>query len=405
VAVRIDVALIGSIQDPVSATVFPGSAARQGRPVSPGLSAGCRVAPGAVARSAVVPAPFVGVFVLGETEPTEANTGLNVLGLTTSDLTVVNGDLTVNNAYVSANGPTIDRKWVKGHVLMTATTPVTMTNSFINGRPFAGAAPFEGLVRARNGSAPATATISFVNCRIEPVQPDVGIVTAVGERLGSFTRCHFKNGSDSIDYWNPSVPNVQGSYFAGYSFWDNDPKHTNDGSHPGWSHNDHIQNSGSNGGLIFGNSFDIRAMSGVGNVGTLTASGFPNRNYGCGVMLTCSNARITNIVIRKNWFRFGEVQVCMPLQNGSFDNGNSWSVYDNRHDLGQHGYGGPTTYSHQIIRWGNTEGPVPADVHDNVFLPDANTGALAGTLLPTAVLQGPNNANGQLIVMVNNSTP
>jgi hypothetical protein len=343
------------------------------------------------------------VFVLSETEPTAANTGLNVLGLTTSDLTVVNGDLTINNTYVAANGTNLDRLWVKGHVIMTATSAVTISNSRIQGRNFAGAAPWEAIVRARSGSAPVTATLSFVNCEIFAVQPDVGISTAAGERLGRFFRCNLWHGSDGIDYWG-IAPDVQGCYLHDYVFWANDPKHTNDGQHPGWSHNDHIQNSSSSGGVVRGNSIDCRVAVGLGDVATLTGSGFPLRNWGCGVMLTSSSGNITNAVVRQNWIRWGEVQVAMPLQNGSFDTGNSWEVYGNRHDLGQHGYGsGP--YSKQIIRWGNTKGPTVASVHDNVFLSDTNVPeAMRGTLLPTATLAGPNDQTGQLIVRVTSAT-
>jgi hypothetical protein len=355
--------------------------------------------------AAVTSATITDSFTLGATEPTAANTGLNVLGLTTADLTVVNGDLLLTPAYVTANGAAFDRLWVKGFIVMTAAVPVTFTNCLIEGRTFTGTAPYEALIKARSTSTPASALISFANCLIRPVQPDVGICCAAGERLGSFDRCDISLGSDQLDYWAPAVPNVTGCYMHDYSFWSNDPKHASDGTHPGWCHPDMIQNSGSSGGFVRGNSFDVRAAVGVGDVATLTGGGFPNRNYGSACILTPSTSHITGFTIQDNWARFGEVHFCLPLQNNSFDTGNSWTVTGNRHDYGVHGYGPYSgLYSKQFIRWGQLEGPLPADVHDNVWLSDANVPtALRGTLMPGAVTQG-SGTTGQYMVSSNSAT-
>lgn len=343
--------------------------------------------------------PTVGSF---SGEPNASNTGLAVLGLSTSDLTVVNGDLTISNAYVAANGSTIDRLWVKGHLLFTATSPVVVTNSLIQGRTFSGAAPYESIVRARNGSAPVTATVSFRNCKLMVIQPDVGISTAAGERLGFFDRCDISGGSDLIDYWNPSSPQVYNSYLHDYSFFQNDPKHTTDSRKPGWSHNDLIQNSGSDGGLIYGNSFDCRAAPGVGDVAVLIAGGYPNRNWGTSVTLTPGN-HITNIVVRDNWFRFSECHLFLSQQNGANDTGNSMKVYGNQLDTNVHGYGPYTgLYSRQLIRWHALEGPLPADVYNNSFINDSSViSSLRGTDLPAPSLIGGATSSGQYIISIN----
>lgn len=343
-------------------------------------------------------------------EPNASNTGLNVQGLTTADLTVVTGDLTVDNAYLAAHPTgTVDKLWVKGHLLYTATSgSFTFTNSQIEGRTFTGTAPWEAIIRARNGGAPATSVVNFVNCKVTCVQPDVGISSAAGERLGSFTRCDISLGSDLLDYWYPAAPLVYQCYLHDYSFWKADPKHTNDSQHPGWNHPDLIQNSGSNGGVVQGNSFDIRAAAGVGDVATLTAGGFPNRNYGCGTMLTPGSGHITNIQITGNWYRNGEVHVAMPFQNTATDGANSWTVSGNQHDLNLHGYGPygtPALYSKQAIRWGYQEGPQPADVHDNKFLNEASVpAAWAGQPLPAPVVVGGTGTAGQYVIAVNSVT-
>jgi hypothetical protein len=343
-------------------------------------------------------------FVLGTTEPTAANTGLNVLGLTTADLTVVNGDMLLTPAYLTAHGTTYDRLWVKGFIVNTGTVPVKFTNCLIEGRTFTGTAPYEALIKSRLTSTPTTALVSFENCLIRPIQPDVGICCAAGERLGSFSRCDISLGSDQLDYWTPAVPNVTGCYFHDYSFWANDPKHTNDGTHPGWCHPDMIQTSGATGGLVRGNSFDVRAAVGVGDVATLTAGGFPNRNFGSATIITPSAAH-NSITITDNWARHGEVHFSLSYQNGSFDTGNSWTVTGNRHDYDTHGYGPYSgLYQKGMIRWGQLEGPVPADVHDNVMLSDANVPVnLRGTLLPAPFVVG-SGATGQYIIGYNSPT-
>ena len=341
-------------------------------------------------------------FVLGQTEPTAANTGLNVLGLTEDDIPaarIVNGDLTVNDAWVTANGSSPTRWWVKGFLNFTATTPVKFYNSVFEGRTFTGTAPREAVIRARNGSAPVTATISFENCLLKVVQPDVGISTAAGERLGSFYRCDISGGSDLIDYWAPAVPDVLGCYLHDYSFWANDPKHTNDGSHPGWSHNDLIQNSGSDGADVRGSALWCYAAPGVGDVAVLEAGGFPDRDWGTSIMLTPSTSRITGFMAEENWVYGGQCPICLPLQSGgSFNNGNSWTVRNNRHGDLPHKYG---SNSRQLIRWGNTMGPAAGSCSGSVFLSTPGVpAALRGTALPAAVLQGNNDSSGQLMVRV-----
>jgi hypothetical protein len=344
-------------------------------------------------------------FILGVTEPTAANTGLNVQGLTTANLRVIAGDLTINDAYVAANGSLLDRVWIQGFVNYTATTPFTISNSQIEARTFTGSAPREAVVRGRSGSTPLNALISLVNCKVFPIQPDVGISTVAGERIGLIQRCDLSLGSDTVDWWPPCVPNARGNYFHDFSFWANDPKHTSDGSHPGWSHNDHIQNSGGDGSMVWGNSFDIRAAVGVGDVSVLTAGGFPNRNWGSGTIFTCSAAHTTNNVVRENWYRYGEVHCFMPYQGDGFDDNNSWQVYGNRHDYGAHAYGSSPNYQKQMIRWCAITGPQPSDVYNNYWLSDANVPtALRGTLLPAAQLSGGLTTSGQYLVRYTSGT-
>jgi hypothetical protein len=337
-------------------------------------------------------------FVLGTTEPTAANTGLGVEGLTLADMTVIPGDLNITPAYMSANGNTIDRVLVEGHVVFTGTAPFTISNSVIRGRPFTGAPPRSAIVYARLTSTPASAVLNLTNCEVYPVQPHVGIVCASGERLGTIIRPNFHHGSDLINYWG-STPKVYGGYLHDYTFWANDPKHTNDGAHPGWSHNDLIQNSASANARIRGNSFDCRAAVDAGDVATLTGAGFSARDWGTSVMFTPSDGTITGAEVEENWFRFGQCPVCLPLQSsGSFNTGNSWSVEGNRFGELPHAYG---TNSRQLIRWGNTMGPAAGSCSGNVFLSTAGVPtALRGTALPAAILQGNNDASGQLMVRV-----
>lgn len=335
-------------------------------------------------------------FVLGQTEPTASNTGLAVENLNLSDLTVINGDLNITPAYMSANGNTLDRVLVEGHVVFTGTAPFTITNSVIRGRPFTGSPPRSAIVYARSTSTPASAVLNLTNCEVYPVQPNVGIVCASGERLGTLTRCNIHHGSDLANYWNRDA-RVFGCYGHSFTFWANDPKHTNDGSHPGWSHNDLIQNSGSTNSQIRGNAFHCYAAIGVGDVAVLQANGFPDRDWGTSVMLTPSDSTIT-AVIEENWVYGGQAPICLPLQSGgSFNTGNSWQVTDNRFGDLPHPYG---TNSRQLIRWGNTMGPAASSCSGNVFL-DIPTlpAALRGQPLPAAILQG-SGSSGQLMVRV-----
>lgn len=348
------------------------------------------------------PMPFSG-------RPTAANTGLNVQGLTTSDLTVINGDLLLDNAWRSANGPVANRYWVKGHVVMNATTgPITLQNSLVEGRPFtAGSPPYAGLVRADRGDAPESAVLNLTNCKVVCSQPDVNLVGIRGIRLGEVQGCDISKGSDHINWWIPAVPKAKNNYLHDFSFWAADSKHTNDSAHPGWSHNDGFQHDGgSDGGYFINNTIDMRAALGVGDVDVLMANGFPDRNWGGAIMMTPGHGHITNMVIRGNHLMYGEVHIAMPAQGGGFDFGNSWEVYQNFHNDRAHGYTAGSLWSHQYIRWSYPMGMPISSVHDNYFFDDDSVAVstLRGQLLPTPTLIGGATASGQYMSYVNNST-
>jgi hypothetical protein len=310
-------------------------------------------------------------------------TGLNVLGLTTDDLTVVNGDL-----IVTATSPvSLDRLWVKGHVRFTSNVARTMSNSVIQGRPFptAGNPPLTSIVYARSTATPAAAVLNLTNCEVRCVQPDVNLVCANGERLGKLTRCSFRDGSDLVNYWG-SRAWMEGCHVGPFTFWANDPKHTNDAAHPGWSHNDGIQSNGCANGIVRGCIFDMRANPAYGDYATLAAT-FPGGRWGTAVMLSPSTGVFTNFKIQKNWFGYGQAPVALPFQSGgSFNTGHSWDVSGNRFFALPDPYG---TNDHQLVRWGYEMGPLPASVHDNVFDNDpALRVGLRGTALAPAIVYG-----------------
>lgn len=308
-------------------------------------------------------------------------TGLNVLGLTRNDLTVINGDVTITNTSPAS----LDRLWIKGHVRFTATIPRTLSNSVVEGRPFTGSPPLTSIIYARSTATPASAVLNLTNCEIDCVQPDVNLVCANGERLGKLTRTSFRNGSDLVNYWGSRVW-MEGCHVGPFTFWANDPKHSNDAAHPGWSHNDGVQSNGCANGIVRGCLFDMRANPNFGDYSVLAAS-FPGGRWGSAVMLSPSNGVFTNMIIHKNWFGYGQAPVALPVQSGgAFNTGHSWDVSGNRWFALPDPYG---TSDHQLVRWGAQMGPLPASVHDNVFDNDpALRLELRGTQLPPAVLVG-----------------
>jgi len=332
-------------------------------------------------------------FIYGTTRPDTTNTGLAVNGLTTADLTVAGTpDLTINDAYVTAHGSTLDKLWVKGHINFTASSPVTITNSQIEGRAFTGTAPYDAIVHARSTSTPVSATLSFTNCVIKAVQPDVGICTAMGERLGHFDRCDLSLGSDIIDFWwttgDSGTKSIRGCYLHDFSFWANDPKHTNDSVHPGWSHSDAIQMSGGDNILIEGNNIQHFAASGVGDYATLVGTGnYTNGAYGGCVMITPSGYTVTNLNIKNNWIHGGEGQIHLAVQSGgSYNSGNTMTCTGNRHGVDAHAAGPYSgNYNHIFYVWDNgMTSQAPTDVVSGAVYdttPDVPA-ALRGTPLP-----------------------
>jgi hypothetical protein len=318
-------------------------------------------------------------------------TGLDVLGLTRADLTVIAGDVTVTNT----SPANLDRLLIKGHVRFTATIPRTLSNSIVEGRPFptAGSPPLGAIVYARSTATPATAVLNLTNCVIDCVQPDVNLVCANGERLGKCTRTRFMNGSDGVNYWGSRVW-MEGCDVGPFTFWSNDQKHKDDASRPFWSHNDGVQSNGCTDGIVRGCLFDMRANPNFGHYDVLATS-FPGGRWGTAIMLSPKTPFI-NFRAQKNWFGYGQAPIALPFQTGGVANsGNSWDVSGNRCFALPDPYG---TSDYQLIRWGAEMGPLPSSVHDNMFDTDpALRLGLRGLALPGAVLVG-SGPSGQYMV-------
>lgn len=362
-------------------------------------------------------------WVLGQTKPSAANTGLNVLGLTTADLTtVINGDLLINDAYITAHGTTFDRYWVKGFVVMTAATSCKFTNSQLEGR-----GGFTASTRTTNG-VPAHQTagiqptaviharnqtggkISAENCKIFPIQPDLNLTTCAGEAIGHFYRCDLSLGSDGLDYWANGhvgfepVIDVQGCYFHDYTVWVNDNKHPTDGRYPYRSHNDYIQTSGCKQANVVGNFFEIHFTDAYGDAATVKTQNFPLKNWGCGFIITLSGNHGTKIKIYNNWFKGGEQHAFFPFQGGAsytqYQTGNDWECYGNRHAYDIHGWGPYSPgYSKQWYEVGDGEvnayygGNVGLSCHDNIFDPNDPSciaAGVAGQAIPAMSLKNGN---------------
>ena len=319
-------------------------------------------------------------------------TGLDVLGLTRADLSVINGDVTITNT----SPATLDRLLIKGHVRFTASVPRTLTNSVIEGRPFPtpGSPPLGAIVYARSTSTPATAVLNLTNCVVDCVQPDVNLVCANGERLGKLTRTRLANGSDLVNYWGSRVW-MEGCHVGPFTFWANDSKHANDASWPGASHNDGVQSNGCADGIVRGCLFDMRANPDFGDYATLI-SRFPGGRWGSAVMLSPTGGRFVNFKIQKNWFGYGQAPIALPFQSGgAFNTGHSWDVSGNRWFALPDPYG---TNDHQLVRWGYEMGPLPASVHDNVF---EGLGILSGRALSSAAVIGTPGPSAQYVVRTN----
>jgi hypothetical protein len=322
-------------------------------------------------------------------------TGLDVLGLTRADLTVINGDVTITNTSPAS----LDRLLIKGHVRFTASIPRTLSNSIVEGRPFPtpGSPPLTSIVYARSVATPVTAVLNLTNCVIDCVQPDVNLVCANGERLGKCTRTRFMNGSDLVNYWGSRVW-MEGCDVGPFTFWANDQKHKDDASRPFWSHNDGVQSTGCVDGIVRGCLFDMRANPNFGHYSTLAAS-FPGGKWGTAVMLS-PKLPVVNFGVWKNWFGYGQAPVSLSYQTAAdgYNTGHSWDVSGNRFFALPDPYG---TSDYQLIRWGAEMGPLPASVHDNVFDNDpALRAGLRGLSLPSAVLIG-SGPSGQYAVRSN----
>ena len=279
-------------------------------------------------------------FILGETKPTAANTGLNVAGIAPGFLKIVSGNVTY-----STNNATYERLRFTGKVSITGKN-ITFRDCWFNCAQFGNA-----LVQCTNANVE---NVTFENCLFRPPTPGTegqANVTnygacLVGDRF-TMIRCDLSWTCDGIDFYTFAGGTVRditmlGSYIHDLSYFSPYPIPGGGSFADNQTHNDCMQIVEATNGLhVEGCSFEAMFDPAVGNAseppqfsGSDLVRG--NKYYpsmqGMSVLMCGGDDPVSNMVIHKNWMYGGSVYINWSTQTvGS----GTLQITDNRWLRGQ----------------------------------------------------------------------
>lgn len=293
------------------------------------------------------PPPVGGVFVLGATKPSAANTGIASLGLKRSDLTAVSA-----SAFVPVTGATYrGLNFVGGRI----TPPAGVTNVTFIGCYFGGGSDNSSAQVMLTGATKWGWT--FLQCTFKPDPQSNGQGYVECDNIDghdyAVIRCDLSGGTDGLGVFNtyaktdPLNVSMLGSYWHDFCFANNDPSHLSDATNPGWSHNDGMQIQGGSGVLVQGNNFQVY-LDPITSIGYLTSpnqyAAISYRNWGCGVTVSPNVSPVYGITVTQNWFNGGGANFQMNSSQYSGGPSDIGEISLNRFGVDQYAYGGTSRY-------------------------------------------------------------
>jgi len=277
-------------------------------------------------------------FVLGTTKPSASNTGVGVLRpAPTSSSTTTMAALTTSTTQ------TITAKRITGNLVVNGGT-VTVKDSIIDGfvKVNGGTANLEnceirmsvkpttdtwGLYTGTGG----TAKLEF--CTIHSTNPSIYVAGGVGAKNITVRRCNIYDVMDGIDVYNVTSASgalntiVEGNYIHDLLYLTGETRQPD-----GVTHCDGIQFQGGSGGSIVGNYISASASTKYSTAPKFKDGSHPQA-LSC-LMLTPNVGPISDLVVSKNWFDGGEIDI----NGGALDRktGNTGTIAGNRFGRNQY---------------------------------------------------------------------
>lgn len=258
--------------------------------------------------------PYATDFVLGQTKPSDTNSGIRV---PKSSLTVHNG------THTPVANTTYERLLIKGRASVNVAN-VTYIDCFFEGST-------TNVDTCINATGANVSNLNIIHCTLKPATPSESTNGINGHDFTLY-RCLIEDSVDCIGLFNTHAPGqpinvtIQGSmlhkmaYFSPCSYQPSDNQ----------THNDAIQIQGGTGAIITGNT--INAFYGAAgshqpqNFGT-SPSGWPNPSLAC--ILFNNNVGNTGLHnITENWFEGGY----LPINCGGAPGVDLGTFHRNRFD-------------------------------------------------------------------------
>lgn len=250
----------------------------------------------------IVPPPQS--FVMDSTRPVAANTGLSVASLQVSDLTLYDGNMTVNTA-----GTVIEKMLIRGQIKINANN-VTVRNCKLVGRTVTTKFASAMIETVGTGTVIENCELTQYDDTLDtPVDNSTYYTGGVQVSGGTctVTRCDVHDVQDGLTAYNGGVAEFAGNYVHELCFRTDDQAQAK--STPAyWSHNDCIQIGAGVGHYFHGNHLDatFSLLTGMGSQGL----GMRNCH---GMLLQSNTAVVTGLRIEYNWLAHGNI--CMTFSS------------------------------------------------------------------------------------------
>lgn len=238
--------------------------------------------------------PTPAEFVMDVTKPVAGNSGLSALGLTVDDLTVHEGNITVNTP-----GTVLERLLVRGQIKVNANNvTVRACKPVGTGTRFAA-----GVIETvGTGTVVEYCDLSQYDDTQWPPK-DNSAAFSVGVQVGAGTALVRRNNihdvDDGVTFYSGGTGEACGNYVHDMSFRTDDSDHAS-GSPAYWTHNDGFQLGAGVAPYIHGNNVEM-TWSQVTGMGYL---GYAMRNCH-GMLLQSHTAVVTGLRLEYNWLSYG----------------------------------------------------------------------------------------------------
>lgn len=259
--------------------------------------------------------PQPDVFVLGQTKPDAANTGVPVgvalrpLSATSAVPAGVTRSIDSGNARttftVTQAGLVLDSYDIAGYVRIAADNVVLRNCRITGGAIGFGSSGRYALVT--NHESNAGQNLLIERCTLASSEPHFW-ENGVRLKYGTIRRCNIFHVVDGVNVSeaDSNAVQVEGCWIHDLAFRDDSSDQANS-TPPYWTHNDGVQISGGGNHQVRGCRIVANDGPAASAVDTLRANGYADLQWGACLTISPDKSQVLNVLVERNWLDGGDV--------------------------------------------------------------------------------------------------